>query len=235
MEPLPETRAAFDEFVDLDGTDPEELLITLGTAARHIVPDLVGLSFGLSRDSVTCTLVASDSAVAVLDAAQYVDGGPCVEVGQGRTGIEDFSADDPLDEERWRLFSEATAARGVASTLSLPLYDGGEVVGSVNLYASTARAFAGHVEQLAALVGAAPTEAVTNADLSFSTRLEAAQAPKRLQEQRIIETAIGLIAGDKGIDVEAARDELTQAAARAGIHILEVARVLISVYTSRDH
>ena len=230
MEPLPETREALNEFLSLD-LDPEELLDKLGRATSRIVPEIVGLSLGLVREEVTFTLVASDGEIAVLDASQYLDGGPCVEVAQGRAEVIAFPVDDPLDEERWHLFSQATSARGVASTLSLPLHEDGRLLGGVNLYASTVQAFVGRIDQLSMLVGAAPTAAVSNADLSFSTRIEAAAAPHRMRDRAIIETAVGWIAADKGIDLEAAAHELTVAAARAGILVAQVARVLVSVYT----
>jgi hypothetical protein len=235
MEPLPETREALAEFVDLDGPDPEQLLDRLGKAARRIVPDLVGLSLALTKEQVTFTLVASTSRVALLDASQYLNGGPCVEVGEGRADVEEFSASDPLDEGRWRLFAAATAAEGVASTLSLPLHVDAELIGGVNFYASTRDAFEGRVSQLASLVDAAPAEAMRDADLSFSTRLEAAAAPRKLREDTIIDTAIGLVAADKGIDVERARQELHEAAARAGINVAQVAEVVIAVYRRRHH
>ena len=230
MEPLPETREALNEFLSLE-LDPEELLDKLGTATARIVPEIVGLSLGLVREELTFTLVASDGEVAVLDAAQYLDGGPCVEVAEGHADLIAFPGDDPLDEERWHLFSQATSARGVASTLSLPLHEEGRLVGGVNMYASTVQAFVGRIEQLAILVGAAPAAAVSNADLSFATRIEAAAAPQRIRDRAIIETAVGWIAGYQGIDLEAAAHELTAAAARAGIRVAQVARMLVSLYT----
>jgi GAF domain-containing protein len=231
MEPLPETREALAEFTNLEDPDPEELLNFLGTAARRIVPELTGLSLALARDQLTFTLVASSDEVAALDAAQYLDGGPCVEVGEGRVDVQQFSGADPLDEERWHLFANATAAHGVASTLSLPVYDSGDLIGSVNLYAATPDAFTGRVQELAGVVGATPTEAIRNADLSFSTRLEAVAAPQKLRDQAVIDTAIGLVAVDRSIDVERARQHLLEAAARAGVHLVQVARVVISVHS----
>ena len=76
MEPLPETREALAELVSLEGPDVDELLVDLGRRAAVVVPDLVGLSLGLSREGVTFTLIASSAGTAAVDAAQYVDGGP---------------------------------------------------------------------------------------------------------------------------------------------------------------
>jgi GAF domain-containing protein len=233
MEPLPETREALAEFVSFEDPDPDKLLEALGTAARQVVPELVGLSIGLAKEQVTFTLVASDEEVAALDATQYLDGGPCVEVGEGRLDAARFVTGDPLDEVRWSLFAQANAAHGVATTLSLPLYVGGEVIGSVNMYAATPYAFSDHVEELALLVGAAPATAVMNADLTFSTRLEAAVAPQKLRDKNTIETAVGMIAGDQGIGVEEAHERLNQAAARAGLHQVQVAQVVIAGFGRR--
>jgi GAF domain-containing protein len=137
VEPLPETREALAELVTLDGPDVDDVLRDLGQRAAGVVPDLVGLSLGLSREGVTFTLVASSAGVAVVDAAQYIDGGPCVDVTEGRASVLEVDTQDPLDEERWRIFAGMGAAAGVASSLSLPVYREGHLVGGLNLYAAS--------------------------------------------------------------------------------------------------
>ena len=87
MEPMPETREALAEFVTLDDPDVDELLAELGRSAHAIVPDLVGLSLGLAHEGLTFTLAGLQQWRGGIDAAQYVDGGPCVEVTEGRTGL----------------------------------------------------------------------------------------------------------------------------------------------------
>jgi hypothetical protein len=115
----------------------------------------------------------------------------------------------------------------------MPLYRHDHLMGGVNLYASTPDAFTGHYYELAELLGARAAEAVTNADLSFSTRLEAADAPGRLRERADIETAIGLLAAQRHITVDEAQERLTRAAAQAGIEEVLVARVMILVHQRR--
>jgi GAF domain-containing protein len=234
MEPLPETREALAEFVSLEEPDVDELLLGLGRDAERLVPELVGLSLGLVSEGLTFTLVASGTGIAALDATQYLDGGPCVEVSEGRSDTLLARPDDPLDEERWELYSRMGAAAGVASSLSMPLYRRGRLIGGVNLYASSADAFSPHRDQLAQLLGASASEAVSNADLSFATRLEAAEAPDRLRQQLDIDTAVGLLAGLKGTGVDTAERRLIQAAARAGIDVAVVARVVVLVCTGPD-
>jgi GAF domain-containing protein len=224
---MPETREALAEFVTLDDPDVDELLADLGRRAQAIVPDLVGLSLGLAHEGLTFTLLASSSGVASIDAAQYADGGPCVEVTEGRMDSAEIEVTDPMDEEQWRLFSLVSAASGVASSLSLPIYRDNALVGGANLYASTANAFTGRHEQLADALGARAAEAVTNADLSFSTRLDAAAAPQQMRDRIEIETATGLLAARSGKDLEVAQQLLREAAVRAGVPLALVARVLV--------
>jgi GAF domain-containing protein len=233
VEPLPETQLALAELVSFDEPDVDSLLHELGEEARKIVPDLVGLSLGLASEGLTFTLVASGSAPAALDAAQYLDGGPCVDVTEGRSATEEVALDDPLDEDQWRLYARVGAALGVASSLSMPVFWRGRRVGGVNLYASSADAFTGHHDALALLMGTSAAEAVSNADLSFSTRLEAVAAPERLRDRTDVDTAVGLVAALRGCDIDAARRHLSEASARAGLGEAVVARVLVHVLARR--
>ena len=108
----------------------------MAAGVREIVPDCVGLSLAYREHDVTFTLVATDEITAALDALQYLDDGPCVTAVDEAHTVE-FSEDDVLDEARWHLFAGGTAAAAVASTLTLPIVVEANVVGSVNLYASS--------------------------------------------------------------------------------------------------
>jgi GAF domain-containing protein len=231
LEPMPETREALREFMSLQGPDVENLLTELGRHATRIVPELVGLSLGLAEDGLTFTLLAASPAVAALDAMQYLDGGPCVEVTEGRMDSAEVDLTDPLDEQQWQLFAQVSAASGVASSLSLPIYHHGVLVGGVNLYASTPDAFAGRQAQLAQALGTPAAEAVSNADLSFSTRLAAAAAPSQLKDSIDIETATGMIAGVSGVALDEAERLLYEASARAAGPPALVARILVIVHS----
>src|SRR4051812_7228736 len=200
----------------------------MGRRVGEVVPETVGLSLGLVEDGLTFTLVASNQTIAGLDAAQYVDGGPCVAAAHQQEAVA-WTVDDPLDETHWQLFAEASASAGVASTLSLPIMRNDRVVGGVNIYASAADAFAGHQGELAEVCGAWAPGAVTNADLSFSTRLAAAQAPEQLRGQDSVDQALGIISTAQRIDITAATERLREAAARAGISEAQAARAIIGL------
>src|SRR4051794_2582203 len=107
MEPVPETVEAINE-LDPSSHAPDLLdsLTALANRAQAIVPDLVGVSIGALDEGITFTLVATTDDIAVLDAIQYVAGGPCVE-GAHREKALEFDVGTVLDETRWQLFAEA--------------------------------------------------------------------------------------------------------------------------------
>lgn len=233
VEPIPETLEALKELTKYGDTEVATELHTMGTRVEQVIPEIVGLSLSLIDDGLTFTLVSSNPHIAGLDAVQYLDGGPCVAAIHEQRAIP-WNEDDPLDERRWQFFSRSLAAAGIASTLSLPIMRNERVVGSVNLYASTRDAFVGHHEELARLCGAWAPGVVSNADLSFSTRLAAAEAPERLRGQDTVDQALGIISTAQHIDIPAATERLREAAARAGISESQAAAAIIGLLAEAD-
>jgi transcriptional regulator with GAF, ATPase, and Fis domain len=233
VEPIPETLEALKELTKYGDTEVATELHTMGRRVQKLIPEIVGLSLTLIDDGLTFTLVSSNENIAGLDAVQYLDGGPCIAAVQEQRTIP-WKESDPLDENQWQVFARSVAAAGVASTLSLPIMPNERVVGSVNLYASTRDAFAGHHEELARLCGAWAPGVVSNADLSFDTRLAAAEAPERLRGQDTVDQALGIISTAQHIDITAAIDRLRVAAARAGISETQAAAAIIGLLTEAD-
>lgn len=234
VEPIPETVQAA---MELEGTsydgDLLDALIEKGRQVREIVPDCLGLTLAMLEHGVAFTLVASAQDYAVLDGIQYLTGGPCVAGGDAGE-VRNYRSDDVLDEADWRLFAQAAAARAVQSTLTLPILAGDRVTGSVNLYGASARAFDGHHDDLARVLGAWAPGAVTNADLSFRTRAAAEQAPRLLQEQSDLAIATGIVAARRRVQVERAERLLEEAARRAGITLSQLATALVELQSRED-
>ena len=227
MEPIPETTEAVEEF----GPFADGLLQTLtaqGRRVRAIVPDCVGVSLASLENGVTFTLASTAEELSLLDALQYAAGGPCVDaVEQDR--VLHYAPDDPLNEDQWQLFARGTAAVGIASTLSLPILADETVVGGVNLYAASAHAFTGHHEGIANIFGAWAAGAITNADLSFTTRATAEAAPGKLRDDYNIGVAVAMFAAIKDITLDAARVQLRLAAQRAGVDEAQLADTVIQL------
>jgi GAF domain-containing protein len=225
VEPLPETAEALRELARVGEVSLGVVLHGMATRVRAVVPELVGLSLAVLEGEVTLTLVASTERLAALDAVQYLDGGPC-EADVERAEPIDVTVRDLLDEGRWQLYARASAAAGVASSLSLPVMHEARVVGGVNLYAATPDAFAGKHDEIAKAIGTDAEFAVANADLSFSTLEKAREAPARLREGSDINVALGIISESQGVNIPVARQRLRNAADRAGITEAQAARAL---------
>jgi GAF domain-containing protein len=233
MEPIPETLEALaelDAFID-DGALLDELRRRT-ELARRVAPGLVGASVAYRDHGVTFTLVATSEEIAALDGVQYLASGPCVDAisdGDGRS----TTSDDLFDEPRWQAFARATAAAGVRSTLTFPVLDGSEVIGTVNLYGRDHDTFVGRHRALARAFAAFAPGVVTNADLPFSTRRAAERAPEQLRDERTVDTAIGIVAGSDGVSLDTARARLADAARRAGVPVVTLARVVVETYNAR--
>lgn len=176
------------------------------------MPECVGLSLALLEDGLTFTLAASSEEASAWDAVQYLDGGPCVQAAHDNR-IVDGNQSDLLAEDKWLLYAQATAAAGVASSLTLPIATDDRVVATVNLYAATRDAFEGHHDHLATAFNASAEDSVANADLSFSTRLEAAEGPTRLADEDDINIALGIFSTSQEVGIPTAQERMREAAA----------------------
>lgn len=229
MEPIPETVEALRELTRLGDESVALTVLRISREAERIVPELVGLSVSVNGN-LTFTMTATNLPVAQLDGVQYLEGGPCEDTlvtGERNT----YRHGDPVDEDRWRLFARATAAAGVASTLSLPILGDGNVVAGINMYSSTPEAFDGHHEELAEACGAWVGGAITNADMGFTTRFRAAETPELLRIEHLVNQAIGALIVEQGISEEEASQKLRISAQRAGISDAQMARTVLGLFT----
>lgn len=233
MEPIPETVEAIEEYGPF-ATDDVDLIAELrenGRRVQEIVPDCLGFSLASEEHGVTFTVMASDMDIAVLDAVQYLSGGPCVAaVEEQHLDPGGFHLWDLLDEDSWQLFGRASAAKGVRSTLTLPIVMIDRVVGSVNLYGGSGAAFTGHHQALAAVFDAWAPGAVTNADLSFATLRDARRAPRFLAEETTFYAAVGILVARDGLDEQTAARSLREAAVRAGVSLHDLCNAVLEAH-----
>jgi transcriptional regulator with GAF, ATPase, and Fis domain len=233
LEPTPPSQEALEWLAAYGDPELADLILHMGDMVTRLVPSCVGLSVTFLADDLTFTLVASCSAVGRLDAMQYLTGGPCLDaVSTGHTLA--VTRDDVVDEERWRLFALAEAATGIESSLTLPVMNEDQVIGSVNLYASTPDAFEDHVQEIADVCEAWAPGAVRNADLSFTTRLHAAATPARMEQRALVDTAIRFVAAVQDLDTPTAARRIRDAATRAGVTEPELARVIVDTAAQSD-
>ncbi len=225
LSPVPQTREAFDWLRQSGSPDIEDSLTRVGREVREVAPDCVAVSLAVGNGELTFTLASDRRAGALLDAMQYVDGGPCLEAVAEKS--TQWSSELPTDEGRWQLFARGEATLGISSTLSMPVARDSTVIGGVNLYGATPDAFDGRHEEIASICGAWAEGAITNADLGFSSRVRAAVTPQRLQERGRFDVAVGIVAEHRDVEVDAAEHLIRSAARRAGVSTSEFAVFLI--------
>jgi GAF domain-containing protein len=231
MEPIPEVRDAAIRLAALadETLDLVQRLEAVSALALTLLPSCVGVSLTVVVDGDPFTVTATSSDTATLDAIQYLGGGPCLDAAATQ---QPLLVEDVLDEPRWQLYSQAAAAIGVRSSMSLPIPAvGGTAAGALNLYASDPDAFHGVQAQLAALFGVHVSQLVENADLSFMTREFARELPQRLDDHERVNQAIGVLMSLHEWDAEHARERIRFAASRAGIGPADVAKIVLIVGT----
>lgn len=230
MEFIPETLEALDELDALvdDGSLSDEFFL-MAARAQVIAPDLAGISLAFLAHGITLTIVATNEEIAALDAMQYLDSGPCVEAADLGQGIATTEG-GLLGEAQWHDLALAGAAVGVRSTLTLPIMNAGELVGTVNMYGHSDDTFVGKHQVLADALQAWAPGAVTNADLSFLTLELARRAPEKLRSDAVVDTATGVLAAARGVSMDVAREQLDDAASRAGVHVTKLARLVIDLH-----
>lgn len=225
MKPVPETVEALRALHLGDGERGDLAdLERLSCRVEALVPTCTGMSIAQSATGITLTFVTPGTPLQRTDPLDFLIRS---RDGEGATRLRAVP-DDPTDEEAWRLHATADASAGVSSTLSLPLVEEGEVLGSVTLYGEHRDTFAGREEELAAVVGAWAPGATSNDDLWFSSRLRAAAAPTIVAEQETIDVAVGLAAARLNLRLTEARRRLREASTRAGISEPTLARLLLN-------
>lgn len=233
MKPIPETRLVLTEMSRFQDEDMTERFNAMANVVAGLAPECLGMTLSFLQEDLAFTWAATSLDVAALDAVQYLSDGPCVQAMKEGATVGATRA-DPLDETRWLEFSRAENSAGVESTLSVPLVEGDAVVGGVNFYGGTPTTFDGLHSELAAVCGAWPGAAVTNADLSLSGVRRSKRSPQKMRDRFATDQAIGMIMAAHRVDADLAAQRLTGAAERAGIPDADLARLLVKTRLLRS-
>ncbi len=182
----------------LDTETTQEFLAELARLAVLTVGD--GLSCGITvqTNGRPLTVAYTDPLAAQADEVQYeLDQGPCLHAL--RTGTR-VSIRDLARDQRWPGYAATALKHGIRSSLSLPLSNGREVIGAFNLYSRVTEAFgeaAGRrAESFAQNASGALSIAVRLADhVACTDQLRAS-----LASRAVIDQAIGVLMGQRGIN-----------------------------------
>lgn len=124
-----------------------------------------------------------------------------------------------------------TAGRcATGSSLALTIASARRQIAVVTLYAEGAHAFAGRITAVERALGALPNASVLDDDVEFRSRYAAELAPSQLRGRLGIDTVIGLLMVQQGLDVGQAEDWLHDACRSTGLTEVEVANQVLSTH-----
>lgn len=159
-----------------------EPLRDLTTLACRGVPGCDSASVTVRLGGGVTTAAASNDVALAVDTAQYDSGhGPCVEaLERGRAvGVDDYAV-----ERRWPGVATVARSHGVRSSLSLPLRNGGGVLGALNMYSEQRASFdppARHVAEVLARQAAAAVGYLELLRCERATRIAEGRIAQALQ------------------------------------------------------
>jgi GAF domain-containing protein len=171
------------------------------------------------------TAAATGSLARRLDESQYRLGyGPCVEAAAENTTV---SATDLATDIRWSQWTAHALAAGVRSSLSVGLCVDDKLIGALNFYARSARAFDDTAIRLARIFAEDTAIALAGLRLYDATRTVADRLQSMSHRRAVIEQAKGIIMSHRRCTAEQAFTVLLQAARESGCRVRDAAALLV--------
>ena len=224
-DPLARSLAALSRFFVGDGT-LKETLDRVANLAQEAVPatDMAGLTMVVEGRARTA--VFTDDEAPEIDSAQYETGiGPCLDAFRHQ---EVFRIDDTTKDERWAPFSEAAAAHGIRSTVSLPLIANHEGVGALNFYSRSAAAFTDEDVEVGARYATQAAIVLANSQAYWDAYQLSQDLATAMRSRAVIEQAKGILMGAQRCSPDEAFQILVRASQRENRKLRDIAEELVS-------
>jgi GAF domain-containing protein len=208
--------------IRLNNRPLEEVLQQFVQIAKDAVPGAGEVSNTLVRDDKGWTAAYTGRLALDADELQYERGyGPCMDAG--RTGTV-LLIDDTRVETRWPDYTAHVAARGVLSSLSVPLPIQTDVIGALNIYSREPSAFSPEAVEIAEELAGHVAVAVGNAIAVTEATTLVEQMRRAMDSRASIDQAMGVIMAQNRCDADAAFAILTRASQNRNIKLREIAR-----------
>ena len=166
----------------------------------------------------------TDELAPELASAQYETGiGPCLDSFRHR---QVFRIDDTTKDDRWPPFSEACAAHGVRSTMSIPMVANHEGVGALNYYSRSPNGFSAEDEEIGGQFGAQAAIVLANAQAYWDAHQLSQDLNEAMKSRAVIEQAKGILMA-QGRTADEAFQILVRASQRENVKLREVATELV--------
>src|SRR4051794_8982745 len=165
--PLQSSREDWSAFLVSDQTIGDALTTVSRLAVDAVAPAMFAGMTMMVHDQLT-TQAFTDPMCPEIDQAQYTSGhGPCLAAfGNASTIVVECLEHDG----RWPEFAAVATARGVRSTMSLPLVSGETPVGALNFYAGADGAFGEAEVQIGRSFAAQAIVVLANAQANWAAR-----------------------------------------------------------------
>jgi GAF domain-containing protein len=225
QEPLARSLSALSRFFVGDGT-LQDTLHRVTKHAEEAVPAAAMTGITMLVEGRATTAVLTDENAAEIDTAQYETGiGPCLDSFRE---AKIYRIDDTAKDDRWRPFSEAAAAHGIRSTLSVPLVANHEGLGALNFYARTPKGFSEDDEDVAAQFAVQAAVVLANAQAYWDAHQLNENLSTAMQSRAVIEQAKGILMGAQGCSADEAFQILVRVSQRENRKLREIAEELVS-------
>jgi GAF domain-containing protein len=202
-----------------------DVLTEVTGIARRAMPGTEAASITLIRGEKPFTAAYDGQMALEADELQYERGyGPCVDAG--RAG-QVFLIDDMRTDQRWPDYAQHAAARGVLSSLSVPVPFQGANIGALNTYAGRPQAFGQQDVVLAEEVAAWVAVAIGNAEAAARTSEDLAHLRTAMMSRAVIEQAKGILMERHKVTEDQAFTMLTHASQRTNTKLRDVATQLV--------
>jgi len=225
QESLAQSLAALSRFFVGDGT-LQETLTRVAEYAEQAVPASAMTGITLLVEGRARTAVFTDEAAPEIDSAQYETGvGPCLDAFRHQ---EAYVVHDTTKDDRWPPFTEAAAAHGIRSTMSIPLVANHEGVGALNFYARTTNAFSDSDVELAHQFGVQAAVVLANAQAYWDAHQLSQNLATAMQSRAVIEQAKGILMGMQRCTADEAFQILVRASQRENRKLRDIAEELVT-------
>ena len=225
QEPITEGLSALSRFFVGEGT-LKETLDRVAHLAQEAVPAAEMTGITMLVEGRARTAVFTDETAPEIDSAQYETGiGPCLDAFRHR---DVFVIVDTEKDDRWRPFSEAAAAHGIRSTLSLPLVANHEGVGALNFYSREVDGFSDDDAELGSQFATQAAIVLANAQAYWDAHQLSQDLATAMKSRATIEQAKGILMGAQRCSSDEAFQILVRASQRENRKLREVAEDLVN-------
>jgi GAF domain-containing protein len=217
--------AELSQAVDAD-RDMSVILDDVVGLTKRRIPGVDVVSITLVRNETAHTAATTGPLAVQLDELQYEQGyGPCLDAGRFN---ENQHIEDAATETRWPKYVPKARQQGLGSSLSVPLPVESYLVGALNVYSVTARAFSPTSVTLCGAFAAHVTAALSQAESAHSHRHRAAHLERALESQAVINQAKGMIMVQQKCTADVAFSMLRKLSMDQNIKLYDLAASLVT-------